>query len=74
MEVGGVGGLGEHEKRSRKMFADGPNDSDSSVARLVQHELDRLLVCCPGPLAVHPIIETGLVNVNQHFLLLDERG
>ena len=74
MEVGGVGGLGEHEERSRKMFADGPNDSDSGVARLVQHELDRLLVCCPGPLAVHQTVEAGLVDVNQHLLFLDERG
>ena len=42
--------------------------------RLHQHELDRLLVCCPGPIAVHPTIEAGLVDVNQHLLLLDERG
>jgi hypothetical protein len=74
MEVGGIGCLGEHEEWFREKFADCPNGSDSSVTRLVQHELDRLLVGCPSPLAVHPTIETGLVNVNQHFLLLDERG
>ena len=74
MEVGGVGGLGEHEEWFREKFADCPNDSDSSVARLVQHELDRLLVGCPGPLAVHPTVEAGFIDVNQHLLLLDERG
>ena len=29
---------------------------------------------CPSPLAVHPTIEAGLVDVNQHLLLLDESG
>ena len=74
MEVGGIGGLGEHEERFRKKFADSPNHSDSSVARLVQHEFDRLLLGCPSPLAVHPTIETSLVDVSQQFLLLNEGG
>ena len=74
MEVGGVGGLGKHEKWFREKFADCPNHSDSSVTRLVQHELDKLLVGCPGPLAVHPTVEAGFIDVNQHLLLLDERG
>ena len=74
IEIGGIGGLGEHEEWFREKSADSPNHSDSSVACLVQHEFDRLLVGCPSPLAVHPTIETGLVDVNQHFLLLDERG
>ena len=74
MEVGRIGCLGEHEEWFRKKFANSPNDSNSCIARLVQHELDRLLVGCPSPLAVHPTIETGLVDVNQHFLLLYERG
>ena len=56
MEVGGVGGLGEHEEWFREKFAESPNHSDSSVAPLVQHEFDRLLVSCPGLLALHPTI------------------
>ena len=64
MEVGGIGGFGEHEEWFRKKFANSPNDSNSCIARLVQHELDRLLECCPGPLVVHRAIVTGLVDVN----------
>ena len=74
MEVCGICCLCEHEEWFRKKFANSPNDSNSCIARLVQHELDRLLVGCPSPLAVHPTIETSLVDVNQHFLLLNESG
>ena len=68
MEVGGVGGLGEHEVWFREKFADCPNDSDSSVARLVQHELDRLLICGSGRIAVHPAIKADIVNINQELI------
>ena len=64
MEVGRIGCLGEHEEWFREKSADSPNHSDSSVARLVQHEFDRLLVGCPSLLAVHPTVETSLVDVN----------
>ena len=74
MEVCGICCLCEHEEWFRKKFANSPNDSNSCIARLVQHELDRLLVGCPGPLAVHPTVEASLVDVNQHLLFLDERG
>ena len=74
MEVGGIGCLSEHEEWFREKFADSPNHSDASVTSLVQHEFDRLLVGCPSPLAVHPTVETSLVDVNQHFLLLNEGG
>ena len=64
MEVSGIGCLGEHEEWFRKKFADSHIEIYSPVVRLVQHKLGRLLVCCPGPLAVHPTIEASLVNVN----------
>ena len=56
MEVCGICSLCEHEEWFREKFADSPNHSDASVARLVQHEFDRLLVGCPSPLAVHPTV------------------
>ena len=57
MEVRGIGCLGEHEERLRKKLSDCLDASDSSVARLVQHELDRLLICGTGRFAVNPAIK-----------------
>ena len=74
LKVRGVRSLSQHEDWLRDKSADCPDDSDARITSLVQHDLDRLLVCYPGPIAVHPTIEAGLVDVNQHLLLLDERG
>ena len=68
MEVRGIGCLGEHEERLRKKLADCLDDSDSTVARLVQHELDRLLICGPGRIAVNPAIKAEIVNEHQELI------
>ena len=74
VEVGRVRRLSQQEEWFRKMFAHRSNDSYSCVPRLVQHEFDGLLLCAPRPLAVHPAVETGFVDVHQEFLLLNECG
>ena len=74
VEVGRVFRLSQQVERLRKMFAHRFNNSYSCVPHLVQHEFDGLLLCAPRPLAVHPAVETGFVNVHQEFLLLNECG
>ena len=74
MEVSRVCRLSQQEERLRKMFVHRSNNCDSCVSCLVQHEFDGLLLLAPRPLAVHPAVEAGFINVNQEFLLLNECG
>ena len=39
-------------------------------SRLVQHDLDGLVVASPSPLRMHPAVEAGFVGVHDDFLLL----
>ena len=74
VEVGRVCRWNQQEERLRKMPAHRSDDCDSCVSCLVQHEFDGLLLRAPRPLAVHPAVEAGFVDVHQEFLLLNERG
>jgi len=74
VEVGRVCRWSQQEERLRKMLAHRSDDCDSCVSCLVQHEFDGLLLRAPRPLAVHPAVEAGFVDVHQEFLLLNECG
>ena len=74
VEVGRVCRWSQQEERLGKMFAHRSDDCDSCVSCLVQHEFDGLLLRAPRPLAVHPAVKAGFVDVHQEFLLLNERG